>query len=513
MRGSFAHIAEHRGSDKISFSMFLNTRIWGFAFLRAWVYVMFVGLGASSLTLTETPLPAAAYQWSTLALCVTLFLGALAYKKMGAALFDARVRWLATILTTLGTLLGFVFTALKGPLWLVALFGGVATGVGSGLLSLGYGEIYRNRPPSEVDVEIPMAALIAGIVYAFSGMVPPLAGVALASLLPLVSGVIMTLQNHTWQPHNTVKASPLVRSSLGFLLRIGLCTCVVGFADGVVRLIFMAVAHVSANDFYHPGMLLSSIVMAALLVGFVLIWRRSTFRGFYKLITFTIAASIVLTPVFTAVPSWSSLLGLIGYNTFNVFIWVLLANITYSLRLPATFVFGLGWGFLTAGNTMGQIAGNLIVEAVEPSLLILSLVSGLAALAIFALFVFVLKDDDLVDIKKIPFTVEAEDETAASNAEAGISDTQAGTAPDGDEPQPGSFQWACLEMAREQGLTPRETEIMLLFARGRTSTYIQEELFISRGTVTTHLQHIYRKAGVHSKQELLDLIESKLPEA
>lgn len=68
-------------------------------------------------------------------------------------------------------------------------------------------------------------------------------------------------------------------------------------------------------------------------------------------------------------------------------------------------------------------------------------------------------------------------------------------------------------MAREQGLTPRETEIMLLFARGRTSTYIQEELFISRGTVTTHLQHIYRKAGVHSKQELLDLIESKLPEA
>lgn len=358
-----------------------------------------------------------------------------------------------------------------------------------------------------------MAALIAGIVYAFSGMVPPLAGVALASLLPLVSGVIMTLQNHTWQPHNTVKASPLVRSSLGFLLRIGLCTCVVGFADGVVRLIFMAVAHVSANDFYHPGMLLSSIVMAALLVGFVLIWRRSTFRGFYKLITFTIAASIVLTPVFTAVPSWSSLLVLIGYNTFNVFIWVLLANITYSLRLPATFVFGLGWGFLTAGNTMGQIAGNLIVEAVEPSLLILSLVSGLAALAIFALFVFVLKDDDLVDIKKIPFTVEAEDETAASNAEAGISDTQAGTAPDGDEPQPGSFQWACLEMAREQGLTPRETEIMLLFARGRTSTYIQEELFISRGTVTTHLQHIYRKAGVHSKQELLDLIESKLPEA
>lgn len=513
MRDAFSHIAEYQGDDNVSLSMFLNTRIWGFAFLRAWVYIMFVGLGASSLALTDTPLPAAVYQWSSLALCATLFVGGLAYKKMGTALYDKRVRWFATILTTIGTLLGFLLTALEAPLWLVALFGGVGTGVGSGLLSLGYGEVYRNRPPAEVDVEIPMAALIAGIVYALSGAVPAVVGVTLASALPLASGVIMTLQRHTWQPYRAVKASPLVRPSLGFLLRIGLCTCVVGFADGVVRLIFMAVAHVSTTDFYHPGMLFSSVVMAALLVGFVLIWRRSTFRGFYKLITFTIAASIVLTPVFTAAPSWGSLLVLIGYNTFNVFIWILLANISYSLRLPAAYVFGLGWGFLTAGNTMGQITGSLIVEAVEPSLLILSLVSGLTTLVIFALFVFVLKDDDLVDIKKIPFTVEAEDEKGAPEAAADEQAAPDDEVDDSDEPRPGSFQWACLEVAREQGFTPRETEIVLLFARGRTSTYIQEELFISRGTVTTHLQHIYRKAGVHSKQELLDLIELKLAEA
>lgn len=30
---------------------------------------------------------------------------------------------------------------------------------------------------------------------------------------------------------------------------------------------------------------------------------------------------------------------------------------------------------------------------------------------------------------------------------------------------------------------------------------------ISKSTVETHIKHIYAKTGVHSKQELLDLIE------
>lgn len=71
------------------------------------------------------------------------------------------------------------------------------------------------------------------------------------------------------------------------------------------------------------------------------------------------------------------------------------------------------------------------------------------------------------------------------------------------------FKERCAKLARDCGLTPRETEILILFAKGRSAVRIQEELVISRGTVTTHLQHIYRKADVHSKQELLDAIEAQ----
>lgn len=42
---------------------------------------------------------------------------------------------------------------------------------------------------------------------------------------------------------------------------------------------------------------------------------------------------------------------------------------------------------------------------------------------------------------------------------------------------------------------------------GKTSI---PSLFISQGTVNTHLTRIYKKLGVHSRQNLLDVIENDL---
>ena len=55
----------------------------------------------------------------------------------------------------------------------------------------------------------------------------------------------------------------------------------------------------------------------------------------------------------------------------------------------------------------------------------------------------------------------------------------------------------------------RETEIMTLFAKGRNLAYIQEQLCLSKSTVSTHRQHIYQKLGIHSIQEMIDLIQEE----
>lgn len=73
------------------------------------------------------------------------------------------------------------------------------------------------------------------------------------------------------------------------------------------------------------------------------------------------------------------------------------------------------------------------------------------------------------------------------------------------------FQERCEQIARACGLSDRELEIMMYFAKGRDAAYIQQELVLTHSTVSSHRQHIYAKLGVHSQQELLDLLSGDAP--
>lgn len=60
----------------------------------------------------------------------------------------------------------------------------------------------------------------------------------------------------------------------------------------------------------------------------------------------------------------------------------------------------------------------------------------------------------------------------------------------------------------EFGLSPREKEVFVLLAVGRNVPYVQEALYISDGTAKTHVKRIYKKLGIHSRQELVELVSS-----
>ena len=49
------------------------------------------------------------------------------------------------------------------------------------------------------------------------------------------------------------------------------------------------------------------------------------------------------------------------------------------------------------------------------------------------------------------------------------------------------------------GLSERELEVLLVLARGASNREIAGQLGISPKTVGHHVQHVYRKAGVHSR--------------
>lgn len=69
------------------------------------------------------------------------------------------------------------------------------------------------------------------------------------------------------------------------------------------------------------------------------------------------------------------------------------------------------------------------------------------------------------------------------------------------------FAECCKELAGQYDLSPREAEILPLLAKGRNAAYVQEAMFISYNTATTHRKRIYQKMGVHSQQELMDIVD------
>ena len=175
----------------------------------------------------------------------------------------------------------------------------------------------------------------------------------------------------------------------------------------------------------------------------------------------------------------------IGYAGFDILVWTLIAF--YGKTTPAAplRIVAVAMGAEQAGILGGQLIGialggsanaaNNVVLMVLSYLLLLA-VMGLARLCTV--------------LWRRQRTGEAE---AAVEAK-----------PDADEPDDhGHLD----RFADAYGLTNRERDIFALFAEGRSAPYIAEMLVLSENTVKTHLRHAYAKMDVHSRQELLDLIE------
>lgn len=75
---------------------------------------------------------------------------------------------------------------------------------------------------------------------------------------------------------------------------------------------------------------------------------------------------------------------------------------------------------------------------------------------------------------------------------------------DGEVARP--FSKACAAVAAAYGLSAREAQVMEYVGQGLSAKVIADRLYLSVSTVQTHTKNIYRKVGVHTKQELIALI-------
>lgn len=150
-----------------------------------------------------------------------------------------------------------------------------------------------------------------------------------------------------------------------------------------------------------------------------------------------------------------------------------------SYSLPATGMYGLFSGFMHIFLTMGLVAGFGEVDAQGD----LVRYTVLACLLVYALFLVL-----AVGRRRIS-------ENSESAGIVFIGSEQA-------------FARRCAEVAESASLSSREQEIMALLSQGKSVNSIAEELGISVNTVRTHNKNLYKKLGVHTKGDLLELLVS-----
>ena len=69
---------------------------------------------------------------------------------------------------------------------------------------------------------------------------------------------------------------------------------------------------------------------------------------------------------------------------------------------------------------------------------------------------------------------------------------------------------ACARIARRCALTDRELDVLFAISQGHSVKKIAEVLFISTGTVQSHVKRLYRKTECHSRQDVIDLVDGEM---
>ncbi|WP_080799877.1 helix-turn-helix transcriptional regulator [Arabiibacter massiliensis] len=187
--------------------------------------------------------------------------------------------------------------------------------------------------------------------------------------------------------------------------------------------------------------------------------------------------------------AWTGPLMVVLLITFFCLIWMAFTSEAYERKLPSLFLLGLAVGAsqlsIAAGRALAATGlGELASQHFDLALtaIVWLLGASMAVLLLSYLWLF------------------------ARSRERRYAD-----APDEMNEPTGSIESlnaAALELLRDTyDLSAREFQVVGEFSSGRSARYIADFLVLSEHTVKTHLRRAYAKLGVHSRQELLNLID------
>lgn len=189
-----------------------------------------------------------------------------------------------------------------------------------------------------------------------------------------------------------------------------------------------------------------------------------------------------------------------GSTIIDMLTWVLVIEIVRSAHYSALLVVATGRLAIHFGMASGEVAALIARDHMTAFFVI-----SIAALMLAMGYMFTDRATTFIFeppmAGEIPAMVPVASEAPAMNNGPTISN-DAVLSSDADPPES-----PLREIARRYGLSPREAEVLELWATGHGAKAIQDKLVLSPSTVKTHVRHIYEKCDVHSRAKIIALIE------
>lgn len=467
----------------------------GLSVSRVWTYAFFIAL-LNQVETAYPSLPATSILFFLSAAVVAL---AIAFAAPRIEHVFARcVPWIVGVIGTIGASC-VVICNTAGTNALVCacvVFGGGTLA----LVRLAWGQLYATLSQREAGIYTASSFLVATLVNIILKLLPWPCTVVTLIALPVISSLLIKRTGNLIDvtpsdaPSSPRASEAHAKSSPSIALaQLTLGMFVFVFANSLIRTLVVNGAEQGWVGGW--GTLAVDATVALLFIClYVTVRGMSPLPAYRCTLILMVAGYTLCTLVPEERQSITMSLVLVGYGLFDLLSWTVMASVASRVRTSSLRVFGLGVGMTVAGRALGYVVGATC--ATQQAVGNLSLQS-LALLMVFLLVV------------------------ACASILPESAFGRIGHPRDTETPMPGefahasgpSFESACVSIAHRGSLTAREIDVLLPLARGHNAQAISNELSITKGTVQTHVKHIYAKLGLHSQQELIELVESMCSQA
>ena len=504
-------------SERLS-NLFPNITFVAFGLFMGWFSLLYGGrFWASDIETAGDSISLFFVIMSFSAMLALAIAGALPFARKMVRVHLFEVPLVASVVSAIGA----VFVVLSGPMFLESfaydaalvpsffIVGSVAVGVGFGLIALCCGCLFGVVDPKKAFLYTALSYLLSSMVYfvdmggpsaaPFSGG-PTWFSMGLFVGLPFIAAFFFRLGRFTYCPDASyAKLSDTFPRGQGAKLLV----MVAIFAAASFNVRMSSIYALPVDETIEVSALLQLVRIVVCVALILFITQGSNYkRNLSDVYSKSALIAAVLLAVVPAVGgnnvASDTLVGSFAI-ILDIAVWGLLAFVSYQRSIDPLVVFGLGYGSYMLGCFFGSGAALSITP------LLIAQFSGsvyymvvAAVLLVAGLVVFSGKDLEALTYRE----KEGSSLLETLNAENPLIDAPPARS--------GIFESVVQELSQERKLSLRESEVLALLAKGLSNDAIAEELFVSRNTVRTHVQNIYGKTAVHSRQDLMALVNGRV---